>query len=397
MNLATMDMRRHFGKFVAATIGVGLLLAIVLIMNGIYQGNVADGVWLIDNTGSQLWVVENGRGGPFNEQSRMPQDSYRSVAAIPGVAKAAPFITYNVQRQVGDRERQFTIIGYDVFDGLGGPRRLVAGRPIERGHYQAVADVKLGLKPGQKLQLGRHEYTIVGLIKGGVDSSGSPLLYLSLPDAQEVLYDLDNEALLLSRAATLKRLQAAGVGPEEARRLLPLFESPSRTINAVLVHLTPGADPAAVAKHIRQWLHYNVYSNAQERKLLIEGKLKKMGTVLKLFRSLLIIVAVVIISLLIYVLTIEKLKSIATLKLMGAANRVIISLILQQSMVVTLGAFALGYVFAQFAYPHFPRTLVILPQETFITFLIILAGGILASTLGIVQALRTPARLALGG
>ncbi|MEJ2713316.1 MAG: hypothetical protein P8014_09100 [Acidihalobacter sp.] len=129
----------------------------------IYQGNVADGVWLI------------------------------------------------VQRRVGDRERQFTIIGYDVFDGLGGPRRLVAGRPIERGHYQAVADVKLGLKPGQKLQLGRHEYTIVGLIKGGVDSSGSPLLYLSLPDAQEVFYNLDNEALLLSRAATLKRLQAAGV------------------------------------------------------------------------------------------------------------------------------------------------------------------------------------------
>ncbi|MEJ2677067.1 MAG: hypothetical protein P8011_18120 [Acidihalobacter sp.] len=97
----------------------------------IYQGNVADGVWLIDNTGSQLWVVENGRGGPFNEQSRMPQDSYRSVAAIPGVAKAAPFITYNVQRRVGDRERQFTIIGYDVFDGLGGPRRLVAGRPLQ--------------------------------------------------------------------------------------------------------------------------------------------------------------------------------------------------------------------------------------------------------------------------
>jgi len=397
MNLALMDMRRHIGKFIAATVGVGLLLAIVLIMNGIYQGNVADGVWLIDNTGSQLWVVEKDRGGPFNEQSRIPQDSYRRVAAVPGVAQAASFISYTVQRRIGNREHQFTVIGYDLFDGLGGPQHLVAGRSIDHAHYQAVADVKLGLKLGQKLRLGRHQYTIVGLIKGGVDAGGNPLLYLSLPDAQEVLYDLDNEALLLSRAVTLKRLEANGVGAQEAQRLLPLFESPSRTVNAVLVRLTPGASPNEVAEHIRNWLHFNVYTNAQERQLLIQGKLKKMGTVLKLFRSLLIIVSVVIIALLIYVLTIEKLKSIATLKLMGAPNRVIVGLILQQSMAVTLGAFMLGYAFAQLAYPHFPRTLVMLPQETFATFLIILAGGVIASALGILQALRTPARLALGG
>lgn len=397
MNLAVMDMRRHFGKFLAATIGVSLLLAIVLVMNGIYQGNIADGVWLIDNTATDLWVVEKDRGGPFNEQSRMPQDSYRSVAAVAGVAKASPFISYTVQRKIGQRERQFTIIGYDVFGDLGGPRKLFAGRPIWRAHYQAVADVKLGLKPGQKLQLARHTYTIVGLIKGGVDSAGNPLLYLSLPDAQEVLYDFDNEALLRSRAATLTRLQAAGLDTEAATGLLPLFENSTRTINAVLVRLMPGAKQAEVAARIRQWLHYNVYTTAQERTLLIEGKLKKMGTVLKLFRALLIVVAVVIISLLIYVLTIEKLKSIATLKLMGAPNRIIVDLILQQSMVITLGAFALGYTFAHLAYPHFPRTLVILPQETLLTFVIILAGGVVASALGIIQALRTPARLALGG
>lgn len=60
---------------------------------GIYQGNLADGVWLIDNTGSQLWVVEKDCGGPFNEPSWMPQDSYRNLADIPGVAKAASLIT----------------------------------------------------------------------------------------------------------------------------------------------------------------------------------------------------------------------------------------------------------------------------------------------------------------
>ena len=81
MDLALKDVRRHAGKFVATIVGVGLLLSIVLVMNGIYQGNIEDGVWLIDNTATDLWVVERGRGGPFNEASRIPLDSYKSVAA----------------------------------------------------------------------------------------------------------------------------------------------------------------------------------------------------------------------------------------------------------------------------------------------------------------------------
>jgi len=35
MDLALKDVRRHAGKFVATIAGVGLLLAIVLVMNGI--------------------------------------------------------------------------------------------------------------------------------------------------------------------------------------------------------------------------------------------------------------------------------------------------------------------------------------------------------------------------
>jgi putative ABC transport system permease protein len=45
----------------------------------------------------------------------------------------------------------------------------------------------------------------------------------------------------------------------------------------------------------------------------------------------------------------------------------------------------------------FPRTLVLLPADTRITFGVIFAGGILASLLGIWQALRTPPSFALGG
>src|SRR3990172_4971762 len=79
MDLAIKDVQRHTGKFLAAILGVGLLMAIVLIMNGIFQGNTADGVWLIENTATDLWVVEYRRGGPFNEQAPHPSEALNNL------------------------------------------------------------------------------------------------------------------------------------------------------------------------------------------------------------------------------------------------------------------------------------------------------------------------------
>ncbi|MEX2441283.1 MAG: ABC transporter permease, partial [Pontimonas sp.] len=364
MDLAVKDVQRHFGKFAATIVGVGMLLTIVLFMNGIFQGNMADGVWLIDHTDTDLWVVERNRGGPFNEQSRIPEDGYKSVAATPGVAHASPFITYAVQREVAGLSQQFTIIGYDVFGGLGGPGGIVAGRTIQRAHYEMVADQKLGLHLGQTVRLGVHDYTVVGLTNGAVDSGGNPLVYLSLPDAQEVLYQQDNRAIDAQRAATLKTLEQAGYLPEQAQRLLPLVSPQTDTVSAVLVRLSPGADPQTVMRHIRDWLYYNVYTTAQERDLLLEGRLRRMTAVLGLFRSLLVVVSIVIIALLIYVLTIEKIRAIATLKLMGASNWVIVRLILEQSLVLTVACLGFAYAVVNLTSDKFPRTLVFIPSET---------------------------------
>jgi putative ABC transport system permease protein len=397
MDLAVRDIRRHVGKFVATIVGVGLLLTIVLIMNGIYQGNIADGVWLIENTSTDLWIVERGRGGPFNESSRIPGDAYKSVAATPGVAQANPFVVYSAQRDIGGEAQQFTIVGYDVFGGLGAPGRIVQGRSIRAPHYEMVADARLGLALGAVVRLGVHDYTVVGVTRGAVDSGGNPLVYLSLPDAKEVQYEQDNRALTAARAANLKRLERAGYTPEQAAKLLPLLASPADQVNAVLARLAPGADREAVRGHIRDWLYFNVYTTDEQRELMLEGRLRRMSAVLGLFRSLLVVVSIVIIALIVYVLTIEKIRSIATLKLIGAPNWTIVRMILEQSLTLTLGSFVVAWLLAAAIGPRFPRTLLFLPEETAATFLVMLAGGVVASFMAIWHALRTPPSLALGG
>ena len=397
MDLAVRDIRRHVGKFVATTVGVGLLLTIVLVMNGIYQGNIADGVWLIENTATDLWIVERGRGGPFNESSRIPGDAYKSVAATPGVAQASPFIVYSAQRDIGGESQQFTIIGYDVFGGLGGPGRIVRGRAIRAPHYEMVADAQLKLEVGAVTRLGVHDYTVVGITRGAVDAAGNPLVYLSLPDAKEVQYEQDNRAIAAARAANLKRLERAGYSPEQAAKLLPLLATPTDQVNAVLAKLEPGADREAARGQIRDWLYFNVFTTDEQRELMLEGRLRRMSAVLGLFRSLLVLVSIVIIALIVYVLTIEKIRSIATLKLIGAPNWVIVRMILEQSLTLTLGSFVVAWLLAGAIGPRFPRTLVFLPAETTTTFLVMLAGGVVASFMAIWHALRAPPSLALGG
>lgn len=397
MELALKDIRRHLGKFLATIVGVAMLLAIVLVMNGIYQGNIQDGVWLIENTGTDLWVVERGRGGPFNEPSRIPLDSHKSVAATPGVARASPLALYTAQRVVRGREQQFTIVGYDIFGGAGGPGRIVEGRGIGAPHYEMVADRKLGLQLGERVPLGSDTYTVVGVTQSAVDAGGNPLVYLALADAQKVQFEQDHRALDAAAAANLQRLDRAGYTPEQAARLLPLLGSAGSTVNAVLVTLAPGADGAAVAQHIRDWLYFNVYTTAQERALMLEGRLARMSAVLGLFRTLLILVSIVIIALIVYVQTIEKIKSIATLKLIGAPNGLIVRLIMTQSLLLTLASFVVAYALRELIAPGFPRTLAFVGAETAITFTVMLAGGVVASLTAVWHALRTPAQLALGG
>jgi len=383
MDLAVYDLRLHKGRFIATIIGVGLLFTIVLAMNGLYRGNIYEGLAVIQATAPDLWVVERFRGGPFNEQSTMPEYYYYSVKAVPGVEQAGPFIYYTVERQIGERSRHFSIVGYDVFGGLGGPRKIYAGRGIQQAHYEMVAHPKLQLGLGDKVPLGLHTYTVVGLTKEAVDANGDPLVYLSLPDAQEVLFQKDNEEIRNQRT----RL-ARGLAHQS---------SDTHIINAILVMLKPGANGAEVARHIEDWLYFSTYTTRQEGQLMLKGRLASMTKQLLLFRILLMTVSVVIISLVIYTFTMEKIRSIAVMKLIGASNKVIVRLVMEQSLLLTISAFLTALVLINLTYRFFPRTILLIPSDEVVTFIVVFLGGILASILGLWHAWKIQPAMALGG
>ena len=398
MDLAVYDLKLHRGRFIATVIGVGLLFTIVLAMNGLYRGNIYEGLALINATNPDLWVVERYRGGPFNEQSTLPEFYHYSVKAIPGVEKASPFIYYAVERPISGKSRHFSIIGYDVFGGLGGPQKIYAGRNIEQAHYEMVAHPKLGVRVGDRVPLGLHTYTVVGLTREAVSSDGEPMVYLSLSDAQEVLYQRDNEEVRSQRERLYRTLSGQNyLLPVQAEKLLPKLQPDTHIINAILVRLKPGINRTEVARRIEKWLYLSAFTTEEELQLMLKGRLASMTKQLLLFRTLLLIISVIIVSLVIYTFTMEKIRSIAVMKLIGAPNWVIIRMVMEQSLLLTIGAFLFGLALIHNTYQLFPRTLLIAPGDDLVTFIVAFAGGILASILGLWQALKTQPAMAIGG
>jgi putative ABC transport system permease protein len=261
-----------------------------------------------------------------------------------------------------------------------------------------VAHPNLGLHLGDKVPLGLHTYTVVGLTKEAVDSNGDPLVYLSLPDAQEVLYQKDNEEVRTQRQRlTLSLIRQSSLTPQSAEKLLPGLQPDTHIINAVLVRLKPGANRGEVARHIQNWLYFSVYTTPEETQLMLKGRLAGMTKQLMLFRILLMIVSVVIIALVIYTFTMEKIRSIAVMKLIGAPNTVIVRLVMEQSMLLTVSAFIFALIIINNTYHLFPKTILLVPGDEAITFTVVFFGGILASILGLLQALKTQPAMALGG
>jgi putative ABC transport system permease protein len=380
MNLAWRDIRHKLGRFLMTCLGLSLLLAVVVTMAGIYRGQTADALALVEAIKADLWVVEAGTHGPFAESSRLPGDTREMVARINGVAEAGSITLQNVQLERRGHKLRLQVVGYEP-GRPGGPVRLVAGRAITRSHYELIADRRTGLTVGETLRLGRkegHDYTVVGVTSGIVTLSGDSIVYMSLKDAQ---------ALQFEQAPPVVRREAA----RGAQR------TPTDLVNAVVARLASHYLAAEVAEVIRRWKHLAVLTDEEQKQLLTQTVIQRARRQLGLFMSVLTVVSAVIIALIVYTLTMEKIREIATLKLIGAPDRTIIGLILQQALLMGVIGFVVGTVLVYTFNGYFPRRIVMLPEDIAMLFSVVVLVCLVASLLGVRAALRVDPAEALRG
>jgi len=396
VNLAFRDVRHRLGRFLLTALGVGLLLGTVMAMGGIYRGLVEDALSLVRAPGADLWVVQKDTNGPFAEASRVPEDLSRVIRTVPGVREASPVAFQSLQLQVGTQRFRVQLVGHRL-GGLGGPAAVVEGRPMVRSRYEMLLDRKADIPLQTRIRIGRLVFTVVGLTEGIVSSAGDPVAFVSLRDAQEIQFLKANEAIRNERARLEAGLRASpALAAVSADDLSPLLQD-THLANAILVGLEAWADRHAVAARIERWNHYRAMPTAEQEEVLAKSVIERSRQQILLFRIILLSVSTVVIALVIFTMTLEKTRDIATLKIIGAPDRTIVGLILQEALALGLLGYGLGAVLISLTYDYFPRRVAILPFDQYVLLGIVVLICVLASVFGIRRALRVNPTLALGG
>ncbi len=399
INLAGRDILHGWGRFLFTGVGLGLLIGVTLSMAGIFRGMVDDGQVLIDNSGADLWVVQQGTLGPYAEPSSLRDDVWRGIAGLPGVAETgnAAYLTMQIEHK--GAEARVMLVGMEVDrpHRPGAPAYLTAGRPVLVGHYEAIADERTGLELNGKVRIRRHDYRIVGLTRRMVSASGDPMIFVPLKDAQEIQFLKDNDALLNERARTAANPAFNRPGVPGLLEAVQAAGAQSRMVNAVLVRLEPGADPEAVAAEIRRWKRFQAYTRVQMEDILIAKLIATSSKQIAMFLVILSVVTAAIVAFIIYTMTLAKVREIAVLKLIGARNSTIAGMILQQALGLGLIGFLVGRVAAGLWVPIFPKYVLLLPEDALRGFAIIMVICALASVIAIRAALRIDPAEAIGG
>ena len=403
ISLAGRDILHAWGKFAFTGVGLGLLVGVTLTMAGVYRGMVDDAKVLLDNSGADLWVVQQDTLGPYAESSSLPDDTWRSIRNLQGVARVAnvTYLTMQVRTvaPTPPREVRAMVVGISA-DGVGQPGHpgyLVAGRHLTRSHYEAVADVATRFQLGDRVRIRRNDYTVVGLTRRMVSSGGDPMLFVPIKDAQAAQFLRDNDAIRRSRERTAQNPALNWPGVPGLLNAVLATQTANSSVNAVLVQVEAGADPEAVAAPIRRWKRFTVYTRAQMQEILIAKLIATSARQIGMFLVILAVVSAAIVAFIIYTLTMGKIREIAVLKLIGTRNRTIAAMILQQALGLGVIGFVVGKISATVWAPYFPKYVLLEPGDALRGFIAVMLICIVASALAIQAALKVDPAEAIGG
>jgi putative ABC transport system permease protein len=380
IHLAKEDIRHTLGKFIVTAMGVGMLLGIVLIMMGVYRGMIVDAEALLNDLNADLWIVQDDTLGPFAEASRVHEDLKYTIKAMQEIDKSEAITFQNIQLPINGKKIRVLAVGYDIYGEINPikPLRLIAGQGLKTDRYEIVVTDKTGFKLQDKIKLGRNIYTVVGITHGTVSSGGDSLVYISLKDAQELQFSYTN-----------KRIQT-----DRARGII---NKDTYMVNAIIATIKAGYSVDEVAQNIRKFQHKSVYTKKEQRKVLTRNVIEKASKQIGMFTAILIGVATIIIALIIYTMTLEKMKEISIMKLIGLPNSMIIKMIVEETLLLGVLAFIFGNIFSHLIYEKFPKRVVLEIPDAWMLFGVVVIASIFASFIGVKKVINADPTAAIGG
>jgi putative ABC transport system permease protein len=295
----------------------GIVFAVVLIVVefGLFLGFTTTTSSLIDRSGADLWIIAKRvpyieLGVPFSERK------LSVVLATPGVAEADKYVARFTQWKRPDGGQETVqVVGFNLDNTLGAPWNVVAGTLQDLKAPDAVFidelyREKLGVTHlGQVVEIRDHRARVVGFTRGIRAFTTAPYIFTSFKNAQNYAGLREDQTLYILAKV------ARGVPLADVRHAI------SARLN--------GVDVVTNAEFSQMTRFYWMFTTGA-------------GVAVLLAALLGLVVGVVVVAQTIYATTMDHIREYGTLKAMGASNRYLYGVILQQAIISAFIGYAFG-------------------------------------------------------
>lgn len=156
--------------------GVAAALLLVLMLQGIFDGAMGQVTAYLRSSPADVIVSQRDVRTMHMSVSALAPETVAAVRQVEGVAWAEGIRHTSTFLVAGDGRQQLSyVIGYDPATGRGGPRRLSSGRAPGAGEIivEEIAADRLGVRAGDSIGLLGGSYRVSGLFRGGTTITNS--------------------------------------------------------------------------------------------------------------------------------------------------------------------------------------------------------------------------------
>ena len=275
--------------------GVAAALLLVLMLQGIWDGAIRQVTEYLRSSPADVFVAENGVRTMHMSVSAIDPSVPDALRRVDGVAWAEG-IRYTTTAVVGPGGRQQLsyVIGYETATGRGGPQRLIKGRPPSGGEIvlERLGAKRLGVGIGDTVTVLDARFRVSGISRGGTTIVNS-IAFIPTADFA-------------------------------ARR--------GDTLAYVLVGAEPGVGTGELARRVAAAAPDTTVMTRQRFASEEASLVKDMSAdVMQIMSTIGFLIALAVIALTLFTLTLSKLREHAVVKALGGRNRRLAGVVLSQA------------------------------------------------------------------
>ncbi len=354
VSIARKNLFEDIPRFLVAQAGIMFAVSLVTIQTGVFNGVIRSTTTLVENSRADIWLASD-KMVQLELTQPLIFDYAVRARKVDGVRRAEALLQGTARWNVPNGKLNVVkVYGFPPTGRLFVPGDVVKGNVKSlRNPYTAIID-KSNLKSlkikkiGDTAQIGSLPVQVVGLTQNTQSVVSSSFLFTSLETANAYA----NASVTTNVNCTWvgEELQCRNVyqkDPDAKKNQSPNEPPPPLSLNTPISYVLIQAEPGQNIQQLKKRLE----ATFPETKAYTTKELSKkiriywqqstgIGFILGLGAGVGVVVGVVIVGQILYSAVADHLKEFGTLKAMGASNRVIYGVIIEQALWMAI----LGYI-----------------------------------------------------